>query len=102
MLKICLSKKIQKSKFHDLTYAWAEWVGKGYQNDEHFEICTIQIAKTTNLSHQLGQSINFHSQYTKTRLRNMLKMCLVFLKSEPRYAYKRYAYNASCKFWKSS
>ena len=26
------------------------------------------------------------------RLRNMLKMCLVFCKSEPRYAYKRYAY----------
>ena len=22
----------------------------------------------------------------------MLKMCLIFLKSEPRYAYKRYAY----------
>ena len=26
------------------------------------------------------------------RLRNMLKICLVFCKSEPRYAYKRYAY----------
>ena len=26
------------------------------------------------------------------RLRNMLKICLVFWKSEPRYAYKRYAY----------
>ena len=25
------------------------------------------------------------------RLRNMLKICLVFCKSEPRYAYKRYA-----------
>ena len=26
------------------------------------------------------------------RLRNMLKICLVFFKSEPQYAYKRYAY----------
>ena len=26
------------------------------------------------------------------RLRNMLKICLVFLKSEPQYAYKCYAY----------
>ena len=26
------------------------------------------------------------------RLRNMLEICLVFCKSEPRYAYKRYAY----------
>ena len=26
------------------------------------------------------------------KLRNMLKICLVFLKSEPHYAYKRFAY----------
>ena len=26
------------------------------------------------------------------RLRNMLRICLVFWKSEPQYAYKRYAY----------
>ena len=26
------------------------------------------------------------------RLRNMLKICLAFCKSEPRYAYKLYAY----------
>ena len=26
------------------------------------------------------------------RLRNMLKICLVFCESEPQYAYKRYAY----------
>ena len=44
MPKICLSKKIQKSKFHDFTHAWGKFVGKGY------------------------------------------------LKSEPQYAYKRYAY----------
>ena len=26
------------------------------------------------------------------RLRNMLKICIVFWESEPQYAYKRYAY----------
>ena len=30
------------------------------------------------------------------RLRNMLKICLVFWKSDPRYAYKRYAYKKTC------
>ena len=30
--------------------------------------------------------------HRKMRLKNMLKICLVFCKSEPRYAYKRYAY----------
>ena len=53
---------------------------------------TLYIAKITNLGQKLGQSINFHSQYTKMRLRNMLKICLVFWESEPQYAYKRYAY----------
>ena len=41
------------------------------------------------------QPITFHSQYTKIRLRNMLKICLVFWKSGPQYAYKRYAYKKS-------
>ena len=41
MLKICLSYNIPKSEFHDLTYAWGEWVGKGYQNEENFEMCTF-------------------------------------------------------------
>ena len=30
------------------------------------------------------------------RLRNMLKICLVFWESEPQYAYKRYAYKKTC------
>ena len=30
------------------------------------------------------------------RVRNMLRICLVFSKSEPRYAYKRYAYKTTC------
>ena len=72
MLKICLSKNIQKSKFHDLTYAWGEWVGKEYQNENNFEIFTFYIVKITNLGQQLRQ------------LRNMLKLY--------RYAFKRYAY----------
>ena len=44
MLKICLSKNIQKSKFPDLTYAWEDWVGNGYQNKENSKICNLQIA----------------------------------------------------------
>ena len=31
-------------------------------------------------------------------LRKMLKICLVFWKSEPQYAYKRYAYKKTCMF----
>ena len=30
------------------------------------------------------------------RLRNMLKICLVFWKPESQYAYKRYAYKKTC------
>ena len=41
MLKICLSKNIEKSKFHDLTQTWRKWGGRGYQNEENFEICTF-------------------------------------------------------------
>ena len=41
MLKIFLSKNIEKNKFHDLTQAWREWVGWGYENGEKFEICTF-------------------------------------------------------------
>ena len=32
------------------------------------------------------------------RLRNMLKICLVFWDSEPQYAYKRYAYKKNMYF----
>ena len=41
MLNICLSKNVQKSKFHDLTHVLGETVGRGYQNEEKFEICTF-------------------------------------------------------------
>ena len=50
----CLSKTIQKSKFHDLTQVWKEWVGQGYQNGENFEIFTLYISKIGNLGQQLG------------------------------------------------
>ena len=70
-----IKEYIPKRKFHDLTYAWGEWIGKGYQNEENFEICNFQIAKIIILRQQ---SINIHSLYTKMRLRNMLKICLAF------------------------
>ena len=38
---------------------------------------------------------NFTGQ-AKMRLGNMLKICLAFWKSEPQYAYKRYAYKKTC------
>ena len=34
------------------------------------------------------------------RLRNMLKICLVFWESEPQYAYKRYAIKKTCILFK--
>ena len=33
------------------------------------------------------------------RLRNMLRICLVFWESEPQYAYKRYAYKKHVYDW---
>ena len=41
MLIICLSKNTQKSKFHDLTYIWGEWVANGSQNGDNFRICSF-------------------------------------------------------------
>ena len=35
-------------------------------------------------------------KYTKMRLKNMLKICLIFWKSETQYAYKRHAYKQPC------
>ena len=56
------------------------------------KILKLVPCRMTNVRQQLGQSIDFHSLYTKRRLTNMLNICLAFLKSEPQYAYKRYAY----------
>ena len=41
MLEICLSKNIQKSKFHDLTHAKGDRIDRGYQDEENFEICAF-------------------------------------------------------------
>ena len=97
MLTICLSKNIEKTKFHDLTMPGGNELEEGInENEENFEICTFYNANITNLGQSLGQSINFHSKYTKMRLRNLLKICLAFCKTEPQYAYKCYAYKKTC------
>ena len=41
MLKVCLSKNIEKSKFRDFTHVLREWVGRGCQNEENIDICTF-------------------------------------------------------------
>ena len=33
MLKICLSKNIQKNRFHEMSNVWEEGVGRRYQNE---------------------------------------------------------------------
>ena len=35
------------------------------------------------------------------RLKNMLRLCLAFWKSEPHYAYKRYAYKRKNMYYRS-
>ena len=59
-------------------------------------MCTYQIAKITNLGQQLVQLIIFYNYYAKMRLKNMLKIYLVFWKPEPHNAYKSYAYKKPC------
>ena len=46
MLKICLSENIQNSKFYDLTHAWVEGVGKGYQNEEILKFVPSRLLKS--------------------------------------------------------
>ena len=41
MLKLCLSKHIEKSNSDDLTQSWGESVGRGYQKEENFELYTF-------------------------------------------------------------
>ena len=48
MFEICLSKNIQKSKFHDLTHAWREGVDRMYSED----ILKFVPAESTNLGQQ--------------------------------------------------
>ena len=89
MLKICLSKNIQKSKFFDLTHAWKVGVSKGYQDKEILKfVPPILLKSLTQDNNQDNQSV--FTVYIKMRLIIMLKICLVYWKSEPQYAFKRY------------
>ena len=46
MLKIFLSKIIQKSKYHDLAHVWGKEVGIGYQNEEILKIVSSRLLKS--------------------------------------------------------
>ena len=46
MLKIFLSKNIQKSKFHDLTHTWVDGGGKEYQNEEILKFVPSRLLKS--------------------------------------------------------
>ena len=46
MLKICLSKNVQKRKFHDLTHAWWVEVCKGYENKEFLKFLLSRLLKS--------------------------------------------------------
>ena len=47
MLNICLSKNIQKSKFHDVTHTWVDGLGKGYQNEILIFVPSILLKSLT-------------------------------------------------------
>ena len=76
MLKICLSKNIQKSKFPDLTYAWEEWVGKGYQNKENLKFVTSRLPKLITWDNNKGKQLIF----TVNLQKGDSEICLVFWK----------------------
>ena len=80
-----------KSKFHDLTGAWGEGVGRGYQNEEILKLVPSKLlnsqSKVSNWCNLLIYRINIQNW-----LNNMLKIYLVFGESEPQYFYKRHAY----------
>ena len=46
MLKVCLSKKVQKSKFHHLIHTWGKEVGKGYENEEILEYILSRLLRS--------------------------------------------------------
>ena len=61
-LKHAYLRTLKREKFH-LTHAWRECVGREYQNEENFKMCTLWIDNISNLGQPLEQSINFHSLY---------------------------------------
>ena len=46
MLKICLSKNIQKSKSHNLAHAWWREIGIGYQYEESLKFVPSRLLKS--------------------------------------------------------
>ena len=46
ILKICLFKNIEKSKFHDFTHAWGMGVGGGYRNEKILKFVTSTLLKS--------------------------------------------------------
>ena len=46
MLKICLSKNIQKGKFYDLTHAWERGVGRGMKMKKFSKVVTYRLLKS--------------------------------------------------------
>ena len=92
MLRICLSRSIQKSKFYNFIHVWGRELVNAYQIEEIVKFTPSRLLKSRNLGRNLGQHINFHSQHALMRLRNILKICLVFWKSEAHYAYNHHTY----------
>ena len=54
MLKIGLSKNIQKSKFHDLTHAWGDGVVGGCKNEEILKSVPSKLLKSLTYDNEYG------------------------------------------------
>ena len=89
MLKICLSKK-KKSKFHDLIHAWVKEVGIGYQNVEILKFVPSRLLELLIQDNNQGNKSFFIVGIPAK------KYAQFFWKSEPKYAYKHYAYEKTC------
>ena len=45
-LKLCVSRNIQKNKFHDLIHTWKDRVGRGYQNENILKFVPSALLKS--------------------------------------------------------
>ena len=59
MLKICLSKNTQKSKFHDFTHTLGEGVGRGYQNEEILKFVPSRLLNSPTSDNNQGNQLFF-------------------------------------------
>ena len=59
MLKICLSKNIQKGKFHVSTHVWGEGVGRGFQNEEILNSVPSRLLKSPTVDSNEGNRLIF-------------------------------------------